>query len=118
MEHNSISRRKLVTAAAVVPLSAVRGSAANSAVTVGLIGCGGRGTFDIGLMNHIGAARVTAVADLFPERMESTRSRAKLGDVKEFKSGAELLEKSGVDAVIPPCEPTRISTSKSPRAPT
>src|SRR5690348_16951605 len=100
MEPNPISRRKLVTAAAVVPLSAVRGTAANSAVSVGLIGCGGRGTFDIGLMANIEGARVTAVADLFPERIESTKSRAKLADAKGYNSGAELLEKSGVDAVI------------------
>jgi predicted dehydrogenase len=83
-----------------MPLSAVRGSAANSAVSVGLIGCGGRGTFDIGLMAKIDGARVIAVADLFPERIESTKARAKLGDVKGYNSGAELLEKSGVDAVI------------------
>jgi hypothetical protein len=31
-----------------VPLAAVRSSAANSAVAVGLIGSGGRGTFDAG----------------------------------------------------------------------
>ena len=60
MEPNSISRRKLVSAAAVVPFSAVRGSAANSAVNVGLIGCGGRGTFDVGLMARIEGARVIA----------------------------------------------------------
>jgi myo-inositol 2-dehydrogenase/D-chiro-inositol 1-dehydrogenase len=100
MEPNPISRRKIVSAAAIVPLSAVRGSAANSAVSVGLIGRGGRGTFDIGLMANIDGARVTSVADLFPERIESTKAKAKLGDVKGYKSGAELLEKSGVDAVI------------------
>jgi myo-inositol 2-dehydrogenase / D-chiro-inositol 1-dehydrogenase len=100
MEPNSMSRRQLVTAAAIVPFSAVRGSAANSAVTVGLIGCGGRGTFDVGLMARIEGARVIAVADLFPERMASTKARAKLEAAKEYSSGAELLEKSGVDAVI------------------
>src|SRR5690349_21607833 len=100
MEPNAISRRRLVTAAAVVPFSAVRGSAANSAVTVGLIGCGGRGTFDAGLMAKIDGARLVAVADLFPERIESTKARAKVEDAKPYKSGAELLEKSGVNAVI------------------
>ena len=100
MEPNEITRRKLVTAAAVAPLSAVRGSAANSAVTVGLIGCGGRGTFDIGLMANIEGARVTAVADLFPDRIESTKKRAKVESARSYNSGAELLEKSGVDAVI------------------
>ena len=100
MQPIDFSRRSLVTAAAIVPFSAVRGSAANSAVSVGLIGCGGRGTFDIGLMANLEGARVTALADLFPERIESTRARAKVPDAKSYNSGAELLEKSGVDAVI------------------
>lgn len=99
MEADKISRRSLV-AAAIVPLAAVRGSAANSAVTVGLIGCGGRGTFDAGLMANVNGARLVALADLFPDRIEKTRTAAKVGDAKAYSSGAELLEKSGVDAVI------------------
>ena len=98
MEADKISRRSLV-AAAIVPLAAVRGSAANSAVTVGLIGCGGRGTFDAGLMANVNGARLVALADLFPDRIK-TRTAAKVGDAKAYSSGAELLEKSGVDAVI------------------
>ncbi|MEK7753622.1 MAG: Gfo/Idh/MocA family oxidoreductase, partial [Acidobacteriota bacterium] len=101
MESDRISRRALVTAAAVVPIGAVRGSAANSAVTVGLIGCGGRGTFDAGLVaKHVGAARLVALADLFPEKIERTRKAAGVPDAKGYNSGQELLEKSGVDAVI------------------
>lgn len=45
-----LSRRALLAAAAVVPPSAVRSSAANSAITVGLIGAGGRGTLDAQLL--------------------------------------------------------------------
>jgi predicted dehydrogenase len=101
MESDRISRRALVAAAAVAPIGAVRGSAANSAVTVGLIGCGGRGTFDAGLVaKHVGAARLVALADLFPEKIERTRKSAGVPDAKGYSSGQELLEKSGVDAVI------------------
>lgn len=99
MELENISRRELV-AAAIVPFTAVRGSAANSAVTVGLIGCGGRGTFDASLMAKVDGARLVALADLFPERIERTRTAAKVEGAKAYSSGAELLEKSGVDAVI------------------
>jgi predicted dehydrogenase len=95
----NISRRSLV-AAAVVPFAAVRGSAANSAVTVGLIGCGGRGTFDAGLMAKVDGARLVALADLFPDRVEKVRTTANVPGAKAYSSGAELLEKSGVDAVI------------------
>ena len=47
---SSYSRRDLVKAASLVPFSAVRGTAANNAVKVGLIGAGGRGTFDAGFV--------------------------------------------------------------------
>jgi hypothetical protein len=39
-----VSRRALMKAATVVPFAAVRGTAANSAVKVGLLGAGGRGS--------------------------------------------------------------------------
>ena len=42
-KHPGISRRNLVKAATIVPFSAMAGSAANSAVMVGLIGSGNRG---------------------------------------------------------------------------
>jgi myo-inositol 2-dehydrogenase/D-chiro-inositol 1-dehydrogenase len=99
MELENISRRELV-AVAIVPFAAVRGSAANSAVTVGLTGCGSRGTFDASLMAKIDDARLVALADLFPDRIEQTRKAAGVEGAKGFNSGAELLEKSGVDGVI------------------
>jgi len=101
MESNRISRRALISAAAIVPVEAVRGSAANSAVTVGLIGCGGRGTYDAKLLaNEVAGARLVALADLFPERIEAAKESIPAPKAQVYKSGAELLEKSGVDAVI------------------
>ena len=51
----------------------VRGTAANSEVRVGLLGCGGRGTEDATNLVDTGSARVTALADLFPDQLEATR---------------------------------------------
>jgi len=51
----------------------VFGSAANSAVSVGLLGCGGRGTEDAQNMVDTGAARVVALADLFPDQLATAR---------------------------------------------
>jgi predicted dehydrogenase len=48
----------------------VRGTAANSAVRVGLLGCGGRGTEDATSMVKNGGARVVAIADLFQDQLE------------------------------------------------
>ncbi|MFN7996072.1 MAG: Gfo/Idh/MocA family oxidoreductase [Bryobacteraceae bacterium] len=47
----------------------VRGSQANSAVRVGLLGCGGRGTEDTTSIAMNGPARVVALADLFEDRL-------------------------------------------------
>ena len=42
---SDLSRRAVIQAAALVPFQAVRGSAQNSAIKVGLIGAGSRGTY-------------------------------------------------------------------------
>ena len=43
---SDLNRRTLLLSAVLVPFQAVRGTAANSAVKVGLIDAGGRGTYD------------------------------------------------------------------------
>jgi predicted dehydrogenase len=84
-----------------VPWAAVRGTAQNSAVSVGLIGCGGRGTLDARtLAKNVPGARVVALADLFPEKIEATKKAAGVPDAKAYGRDTELLEKSGVDAVV------------------
>jgi myo-inositol 2-dehydrogenase/D-chiro-inositol 1-dehydrogenase len=100
MESKQVSRRDFA-AAALVPFSAVRGSAQNSTITVGLIGCGGRGTHDgKTLAENVKGARLVAVADLFPEKAEAAKKAAGVPDAKVYARDRELLEKSGVDAVI------------------
>src|SRR5881628_3375558 len=51
----------------------VRGSAANSAVRVGLLGCGGRGTEDASNLVDTGGARVVALADMFQDQLDSAK---------------------------------------------
>jgi myo-inositol 2-dehydrogenase/D-chiro-inositol 1-dehydrogenase len=53
----------------------VRGTAANSAVRVGLLGCGGRGTEDATNLIDTGNARVVALADLFRDQLDAARAR-------------------------------------------
>src|SRR5208337_1039361 len=48
----------------IVKPQLVRGSQANSAVRVGLLGCGGRGTVDATSIATNGPARIVALADL------------------------------------------------------
>ncbi len=95
-----MTRRDLVRAATLLPLAVARGTAANSAVTVGLIGSGGRGTFVAGLLvNHIPDARLVALCDIFDDRIEQARKKIPLKDPKVYKDYHELLA-SDVDAVI------------------
>jgi len=73
---DKIDRRKFIGAAAAtagvmfIKPSLVRGTAANSAVRVGLLGCGGRGTEDATNLADTGGARVVALADLFQDQLD------------------------------------------------
>ena len=72
---NDQTRRAMLRAAMAVPFTAVRGSAANSAVTVGLIGSGGRGTFDAGWLVQNPDARLVALCDIFDDRIERAKAQ-------------------------------------------
>ena len=94
-----MTRRTILHSASVVPLAAVRGSAANSAVSVGLIGCGNRGTY-LGqtLVEHT-QARLAALCDLYPEAIDRARQRIGRTTFATFRDMDRLLA-SDVDAVI------------------
>ena len=93
------SRRHVLQAAMLVPAQAVRSSAANSAVTVGLIGAGGRGLLDAGHLVEHTTARLTAICDLVPEKTEAAKRRLNTANARVFTDYKELLA-SDVDAVL------------------
>jgi myo-inositol 2-dehydrogenase / D-chiro-inositol 1-dehydrogenase len=78
--HDTLNRRRFIgvtagTAGALfMKPELVRGTAANSAVRVGLLGCGGRGTEDATNMVDTGNARVVALADLFHDQLETAHA--------------------------------------------
>src|SRR6266576_4869710 len=51
----------------------VRGTAANSAVRVGLLGCGGRGREEAPNLVDTGKARFAALADMFQDQLENAK---------------------------------------------
>ncbi|HXH49215.1 MAG TPA: Gfo/Idh/MocA family oxidoreductase, partial [Terriglobia bacterium] len=53
----------------------VRGTAANSALRVGLLGCGGRGAADARYLIETGKARLVALADVFQDQLDKTKTR-------------------------------------------
>jgi myo-inositol 2-dehydrogenase/D-chiro-inositol 1-dehydrogenase len=75
-----VDRRKFIGVAAatvgamLIKPSLVRGTAANSAVRVGLLGCGGRGTEDATNLVDTGGARVVALADMFQDQLDAARA--------------------------------------------
>ncbi|MHB8503018.1 MAG: Gfo/Idh/MocA family protein [Candidatus Acidiferrales bacterium] len=57
-----------------IPAARVWGSEANSAVRVGLLGCGGRGTEDATNLVDTGGARVVALADMFQDQLDTAHA--------------------------------------------
>src|ERR1019366_1030684 len=78
-EHKEkIGRRQFLGAAGaagimIIKPQLVRGTAANSAIRLGLLGCGKRGkTVATSFANHT-PARVVALADLFPDQLDKSK---------------------------------------------
>lgn len=94
-----LTRRNLIQSAAIVPFGAVRGSAANSAVRIGLIGSGGRGTFDASILVKDPRVRLAALCDIFDDRIASAKKNIPADNVKVYKNYHDLLA-GDVDAVV------------------
>jgi predicted dehydrogenase len=80
----------------------VFGTSANSAVEIGIIGCGGRGNW-IGnhFKEHTGA-RIVALADAFRDRLESTGGKFGVEAARQFEGidGYKRLLEGKLDAVV------------------
>lgn len=92
--NNGIGRREFIGAAAAASLVILKpewvgGTAANSAVRLGVLGCGGRGTAVATSFVNNTTTRVVALADLFPDQLD----RAK----KVFDDLAKSKGYAGVD---------------------
>jgi myo-inositol 2-dehydrogenase / D-chiro-inositol 1-dehydrogenase len=64
-----------VTGMMIVKSQAVRGSDANSAIRIGLLGCGGRGSADATSMVENAGGRIVALADLFQDQLDKAAKR-------------------------------------------
>src|SRR5438876_5091937 len=80
-----IASTSAATALIFIKPELVRGTDANSAVRVGLLGCGGRGTVDATNLVDTGGARVVALADMFQDQLDTARANFdKLQQAKGF----------------------------------
>jgi predicted dehydrogenase len=102
-----ISRRRFIAGAGAAALSftvikpaLVRGYSANTKINLGMIGCGGRGTWIAELFKRHGGYNVVAAADYFQDRIDNLGDKLNVPRANRFAglSGyKKLLEK--VDAV-------------------
>lgn len=116
--HPDVSRRSLLhsggaaaaAAFTIVKPESVRGSQANSKISVGLIGTGNRGSYDAAFVHTDPRAQITALCDKFEDRIEMGKQKIRVDNPATFTDFERLLA-SPVDAVIiatPPFEHPRM----------
>ena len=99
-------RRDFVKTAAagllILKPATVFGSQANSAVEVGLIGCGGRGNWLAPFFPEYTGARIVALADVVQEHLDSTVKTFKVDSSRAYygPEAYKELAHSKLDAVI------------------
>ncbi len=100
--HPLPTRRSLLGAGAfsIVSAQAVRGTQANSKVSVALIGSGNRGSYDATIVNRDPRARVTALCDKFDDRFEAAAQKIGVSNPKTYTDFEKVLGASDIDAVI------------------
>jgi predicted dehydrogenase len=77
------------------------GSEANSAVSFGIIGTGGRGTYVGTHMAHDPRARVGAICDIYPDRIDKAKTGIPGADkARVYRDYNELLAAPDIDAVL------------------
>ncbi len=87
---------------AVVKPSIVFGTEANSVLELGLIGCGGRGSWIANLFAASGTYRLVACADYFQDKADATGDKFKVASSRRYTglSGYKRLLESKLDAVV------------------
>jgi myo-inositol 2-dehydrogenase/D-chiro-inositol 1-dehydrogenase len=115
MEKPLVPRRTFLagsTAAfAIMAPQTAKSYQANSKISVGLIGSGGRGSYDASIVHADPRARITALCDLFDDRIEKAKQTIKVQNPTVYKDFEKLLASPDIDAVViatPPFEHPRM----------
>jgi predicted dehydrogenase len=95
-----MNRRDLLrsTSAALTAASYSRVLGAADRVKLGVIGCGGRGSYVMSVFQKNPSVDVVAVCDVWETRAERAKQRAP--EAKVYQDHRKLLETAGVDAVL------------------
>ncbi len=105
MDQASIGRRAFVTSAAgllIAQPQTVFGSQANSALEIGIAGCGGRGNWIGKLFQEHVNIRIVALADVLRDNLEKTRDALHVEPSRAYHgpNAAAELANSKLDAVV------------------
>lgn len=74
---------------------------ANSAVSLGIVGTGGRGRYDGAFFAKDPRARVVALCDLYPDQIDGAKTQVPaLDSAKSYTHYQDLLADSSIDAVL------------------
>jgi predicted dehydrogenase len=92
-----MQRREFLGAAGLAAVQRVIG--ANDRVTVGLIGCGGRGRYVAGLMRKAPSVEFAATADVYLPNAERAKEWAGPA-ARSYQDFRRLLEQKDIDAVL------------------
>lgn len=86
----------------IVKPSLVRGTEANSTVTLGMIGCGGRGNWLVPLFGRQGKYRFVACADYYQDRVDPFGEKTEIPADRRFTglSGYKRLLEQKLDGVV------------------
>jgi predicted dehydrogenase len=86
----------------IVKPSLVRGTEANSTVTLGMIGCGGRGNWLVPLFGRQGKYRFVACADYYQDRVDPFGEKNEIPADRRFTglSGYKRLLEQKLDGVV------------------
>lgn len=108
-ESETFTRRKFITTTGAVAIGSftivnpliARGSLANTKIRIGVIGCGGRGTWIAKLFKAHGGYEIVAGADYFQDKVETFGNQLGVSKNKLFTglSAYKKLIDSGVDAI-------------------
>ena len=108
-ESETFTRRKFITTTGTAAIGSVtivnpliaRGSLANTKIRIGVIGCGGRGTWIAKLFQAHGGYEIVAGADYFQDKVETFGNQLGVSKNKLFTglSAYKKLIDSGVDAI-------------------
>ncbi len=109
MKKKSFTRREFIagTSAAAITFSVMKpeivlGSSANSKIRIGMIGCGGRGTWIAGLFKENGNYEIAGAADYFQDRVDAFGEEFEISTKNRFTglSGYRKLLETAVDAIV------------------